>query len=558
MDVDEIEKYKSQQEQYHSIRIKDQKKAQKYYDDDFDVNIKDPEKVTRVGDGAYMVDNIVEHITTAKPQVSREPHKKTEKAKESAIKVANFLDHVLDKSIEEIDEGIKNQLLRGENWWQVEYNVNYDKTNPDSLPINLYCPDPLIVLGDAYEVKGEPSRVIKSYQMPFRMVKELYPDWKNPRRKKTTDMVDFLFYLDPKEQYFSADKEPLLDPPISPNLLGFVTLVHSYSGLGKRSTKPENRAVNKLKNSMGLIKQICENESSLDSIIKLWASPYGVFTHTQDNVTLTEDIEQIDLSPGHNIEVPFGMSFDVHQGSSPPAEMFARVAQLRGRLGLDAPPLMSGAPSGAGASGRREDILAELIKEKYEKLINNFTRALAKALGMYLRILDKTPGLLPITIRATKIIDGQSVRLESQITKEDIDGYYECSVKLEPDEAIKKARNAMLYRALAKENRVSWKTMLMKGLGYSEVEADEEINETLAEMAWKTNPVLLEMVLQEAAEEAGMGQRLAELKQRMQQQGEGTQPRNFVTQEPGSSGAVRQMTNESNIAREQPDTGGLF
>ena len=62
----------------------------------------------------------------------------------------------------------------------------------------------------------------------------------------------------------------------------------------------------------------------------------------------------------------------------------------------------------------------------------------------------------------------------------------------------------------------------------------------------------------EAAEQEGMTKYLEALKAQMQGQGQqGSQGRNFQTSDPSGSGKVRQMMDEAQIQRGQPDMEGL-
>ena len=124
----------------------------------------------------------------------------------------------------------------------------------------------------------------------------------------------------------------------------------------------------------------------------------------------------------------------------------------------------------------------------------------------------------------------------------------------------------MLYRVLANEGRVSWKSLLMDGMGKTEDEAEDEINETLAEMAWRTNPKMLEMVMEEAMEDAGMGRLLAKVKEKAAmsqaaQQGLGGMPqgqtRPSEARNPMAKDILRQTLSETPVGiRQSPDMPG--
>ncbi len=84
-----------------------------------------------------------------------------------------------------------------------------------------------------------------------------------------------------------------------------------------------------------------------------------------------------------------------------------------------------------------------------------------------------------------------------------VDGYFDCSVKLNPDEAIEHDRAVMLGSTLLKEGWISWKEFLTDYMNKSEDEAENTIAEALAEQAILTDPVMRELRTQEAIELMG-------------------------------------------------------
>ena len=173
---------------------------------------------------------------------------------------------------------------------------------------------------------------------------------------------------------------------------------------------------------------------------------------------------------------------------------------------------------------------------------------------MSLRILEETPGVLPVTIRATEIQDGKTFSSEETITKEDIDGYYDCTVKLNPDEVLEADRKVMLGRMLLNETRISWKHFLVEYMGKTEDEADDIIADALAESAVLTDPMMRQIRVQEAVEQAGMGRYLEQAKQDAQKQemmasALGEQPgqkiRPSEAKNPTADGIMRQALGET-------------
>jgi hypothetical protein len=115
--------------------------------------------------------------------------------------------------------------------------------------------------------------------------------------------------------------------------------------------------------------------------------------------------------------------------------------------------------------------------------------------------------------------DGQTVIDEEQITKDDIDGYYEVSVKLNPEDDVEDDRDFMKYRMLVNEGRISWKEFLIKGCKMTEWEADDMIAETLAEKAVRDDPIMNAARTQEALEQMGMTRYIKKAQEEQQMQG---------------------------------------
>jgi hypothetical protein len=539
---------------YAQLR-EEQKTDQKFRDDAFGVNIKSPYHIIRTGTAARIVDTVTDHINTSNPQVFRKPRKGITTEEERAARVAKLLNHWAILLIDEIEESLKNDNQRGEAFAQIDYNPNYDPNDDYSLPVIFTAPDPMIIYADPHEYHGIPRRVIKYCRMSVGQVEQMFPDWNNPRKREPDDKdgVEYLAYWDKDWRYIEADEEPLLSQGIQKNIFGFVPFVHCYSGFGKRSPegKPEDRAVGKLRKLRGRLIEECEVESRLDSIIGLMANPILVLKPTDPNA---EDVDEkaVELSPGRVVTLGFGWDYEIKGMDANVIQPLAfHLGQIRGALGVETPPVSMGLPSTSRATGRQEDIYVEQYGSKYEKLTNNIERMWATALGMGLRVLEIVPALLPITVRVTTTLDGKEIGKEETIDKKDIDGYYDCQVKLQAKDT---GRDYMKYRLLASEGRVSWETLLIEGLGWTQDRAKQEIINALVETAWRTNPKLLDMVLREAMEEAGRSKLLRQMDEQAKQEAQAqqmlagmppVQPRPSEAQSPDAAGILRQVLQET-------------
>jgi hypothetical protein len=504
---------------YSGLR-REQKTDQEFCDDVFGVNIKSPYHVIRTGSAARIADNITDHIDTSNPQATRKAKKETQVEIQRAAKIAKLLNHWLPRLIEEIEESLKNANRRGEAFVKIDYNPNYDVNDDDSIPLILTAEEPMILYPDPYEYMGIPRRMIKSCYMSVSQVKQLFPEWNNPKRRHYgKDNVEYFAYWDKDWRYLEADGVALLPQGIQENVFHFVPFVHCYSGYGKRSPegKPEDEAVGRLRKLRGRLIEECEVESRLDSVIGLYANPTLILKPTSPESKVPEEGE-IELTPGSVNVLDWGWDYEIR--SADPAiiqPLVYHLAQIRGVLGLETPSVSMGMPSTSRATGRQEDIYVEQYGRKYRKLISNIERLWSTALGLCLRALDTIPALLPIEVKATVIKEGEKVREEEKINKEDIGGYYECKVELKPKDALIEDRKTQLGRLLVNEGRIDWKTFLTEYVGYTNDKAEEVITQTLVDQAI-FSPQFINITIKEALEKLGMQKHIEELEKQASEQ----------------------------------------
>jgi hypothetical protein len=156
MEITEIREFAKSLKEHHQKRVTEQKIDQSYYDDVFEVSIKEPYHVVRTGTAAKITDSIVEHLELVSPQVFREARKQTEKSKQSALKISRFLNYLVKQWQPEIGELYRNGVIRGEFIGQVQFNDEY--VGNGDLPIIFDAPDPLVTFCYPYDALN-PSRV---------------------------------------------------------------------------------------------------------------------------------------------------------------------------------------------------------------------------------------------------------------------------------------------------------------------------------------------------------------------------------------------------------------
>ncbi len=517
METGEIERFITWMfEKYHARRIREQEEDQLFYDDEFPTSIKEPFHTIRTGTAARIIDNIVSHMEVANPRVFRSQRKNTVKEKESNLKVSILLNNWADLFIPQLTEAIWCASLRGEGLFKIWFNPEaYDKNyvfNGNICPIILTSPDPLNVACFPYD-SLIPERVCEMFRMESVVLQNIYPAWKP--KEKDSKQVDYKTYYDDKTRFLSAGGAELINQS---NALKFVPYVHFYSGFGKLSPTgdPSTMAVGRLRKIRGRLKEECEIESRIDSIIGLYANPILQILQTQKDAEPSdkEELKKTVLAPGYNVVTGYGWNQIIYTPQVANAQLFAHLASVRAALGLEDPPIMSGMASTSRSTGRQEDIEFEHIRRKYIKLVNNARQAYATVLGMGLKILYEQPKALPIAVSGTVIDDdGKQSRKEVEITKDDIDGYFACEVKLDPEEALEDDRNFMKNRMLINEGRISWRRFLIDGCGKTEGEADEIMAETLAEQAIMNNALMRAAREEEAIKQMGAERYIEQAKQ---------------------------------------------
>lgn len=579
MDQQEIRKLARRLDIRDTVKVSQQNDDQTYYEDKFKVKIVTPFHVIRTGTASKIIHNIVSHIQLSNPQVFREPRKHSEKSRESALKVSRLLNYWIKEWIPEIYEIVWDDVLYGEGIGQIDFNNEaYGKTNDgyvykgDATPIKLTSVNPLITHCLPYDALN-PLKVIKSFEIDCSELTSLYSEWSNPKKRLegSSTGAKYLSYWDDKQKYFEADGEDLSN--VQQNIFGFCPFVHFYAGWGKRSAdgKPETLAIGRLKDIRGRLEEECEIESRIDSIIGLYANPILQIMKTANDADEADraELEKTVLGPGATIVTPYGWNQVIYTPAVANAQLFSHLAQVRDALEVDNPSLLSGAPI-PGATGRREDIEYEHIKKRYAKLVQNLERGLGVLLGMGLRIIDTMPQGLPVLVKGTVFENGEVLNTEEQITKEDIDGFYDCTVVLNPDEEMENDRDFSKYRMLVNEGKISWKEFLIKGCKKTESEAEDIMAEAIAEQTIMTNPQMQDMRVQEALKQMGATKYLDELKAQgaqtdkmnqalqTQQSLQPQKPKGYRPSEarnPLAAGIIRQVLGESPKAVRNPPTG---
>ena len=311
-------------------------------------------------------------------------------------------------------------------------------------------------------------------------------------------------------RYFEADGEPVLTGKlvqngVQMNVLKFNPFVHSFSGFGKGSPegKPESQAVGRLRFIRSILQEECALSSDIMSLIHRHAYGHrdfkrGLNSNVADNAldNYNESPHEYNLLPETVEPVP-----QTDMLASLPA-LFNQLSSVRARLDREAPSFMQGAP--IGSSGRHADLTESRVSQQWDSVVDREQLAFSVALGQCLRIIDEQPGMLPVTVWATSAEDGQKIRKENKVTKDDIKGNYDCEIEMKASDAIQKDRDANMYKQAWAERLVTGETALIKGYGYTLSEAVEELDNVGVENITRLNPQWNESMSMIFAEMSGI------------------------------------------------------
>ncbi len=555
----------------HTNRVANQRSAQTFYDDSFEVDIKTPMKVSRTGTGAWLVDGPASHIITRNPQAFLKPKRQNEVCRTSQEKVNALYNHWLREIIRQtpqpLKEFVKNLLLRGEGW--INPSWREDWTNESAfIPITFFVPDPLNIYGSPVEDRGIPESLIVWQKVSALMIRRLYPKWQSEKNYKPKQSIAWMAYYDAESRYFEADGKDVEGEEIQPNILGIVPFIHAYSGFGKDSPDgdPMSQTIGRLDKVQDLLIQECEINSDINSTLRKFSQPKVDFETDLNTDIDTEQIKNnYDMSAGAANVLPPGIRIKEGVRVQPSQETFQHFANIRGRISLEAPPIMAGLPG--GTSGRQEDIVGTHFIRRFDSVVEAAEIAWAKALDMGKQILTVYPKFLPLTEWLEKPEGGEQ---ELTIDKDDLDNVSPCEVKLKAIDPIEDDRKLMAGRALWKEGAISHKTLLIDHVGYTPDKADEEITQTIAEKIVTQSPLLMELIGKHAFEKLGMKDELEALQAQQALQNKmgaaikeqsamtgpkGGPPRSFNEQRsPDAFNQVDMMLSQGGAR--QPPTGG--
>ena len=478
-----------------------------YINDKFKTPIKKPHREFRSGIGRRMVDAPAEQIVSSNPQVEIVMMEETQKAQEIIKRLSfeanqHWIQILKRQNPNPFKESIKNKCGRGISYIQVMHNGDY--TNDGlyyGLPVKYLLRDPMTIFGSLDEdCNGIPKNVIIKCDRLCADVKYLYPDWGNPSKRGrwgTNKMVKWLEYWDDTYYYREADGEPVTKD-IERHNYGITPFVRRYSGFGRESQDgdPASLIVSSIRFCRDLILEECMLRSDL-------ASRAHIYAHEPTTIIAQEELNKDQAysmkwgADDVNVLDKTGGRVDIIRGNmtAPPVELYNRLSQIQNEIVQRCPYLAAGFPM--GTSGRQDDIAFMAAKRAYETVIENTENEWATALEIGLKYICKLDGYRP-----------------PRLKESDLDADFQVRVKLKAPDPIEEDRLSLSGRTQVQMGQLSLRSNLIKFQGLTEDEADDEIDEILAERYMFQSPDIAEYLQVKAMEESGMYEDVQALKQR--------------------------------------------
>lgn len=502
---------------YHAKRIQEQEKDEKYYRDTFDVPwVQDKTWIVRTGKGARMVDGPAEHIITASPQYFRDIRRKG--TADADARVASECNHwlqiMLHQNPQPFKQAVKHLLRRGSAWIYTVHNENFDKDDKNDMPVVFTLLDPLAVFLDPEggERNGVPARVVVSFERRASVIKANYPywTWKNREGRKDNDKVGFFMYWDKDTRYFEAANEALLadingnlsnGDGQQENIYGLVPFEHFYSGFGSATLDgdPADLEVGRLRFVRDLLAEQCAIRSVLNTIIHKYAhKPQDLIYDPLLGAAPSGDIQEKysrEMNAFNVIGIPgypSSATFKAGEDELPDQQLFQHLYNIEKQINEEDPLGTIG--QAIGTSGRQQDMASQATLRRYDTIVENTAQGFATAFAQGLQMVEKLK-LYP-----------------SGIKEGDIGKYYEGQIELKAEDQVSTERLALQGERLYLNGQIDLETNLIKYQGYTQEEAQLIMARILADNATRNNPLIAQIMGEQAAREIGMEQQYQALK----------------------------------------------
>jgi hypothetical protein len=501
----------------HNLKLGEQQIDQTFWDDTYLLPlVKKPDYILRTGFVAEMINGITQLLIGDNPKLYVTSRKDTDASKKASSRIASegnrFLKILLRDKFSPYRESFKKFNIRGEAWIYTPHNELCAKWNgndswydkyPDLLPVQFISYDPMVVFADPNEeVDGTPVRVVLSYERTAGELKSKYPNWNRKPHQDTqstdNDKVKFMFYIDKEQMYAEADEVEIFHRP---NIYGFVPLTHSFAGFGIETVDkdPSKMALSRI----GMVRDGIVEESTIRSDIyfnmhryahkfRTLYLPAGTETNKDAFASYMENpdgINEVKLPQGTD---PSWFKVDETQEFSP--QVYAYADRVFARQTMMYPLALRGA--GGGSSGRQDDLSTSSGLAIYQCVVENNNLLWARAMDNAFKVMFKVPNL-----RTPNLQEG------------DNNSYSEISVDLKRDDLVDRDRKIGNGRISVTQGQRSLRTHLIKDYGMTAEDADDEIDNILAERIMFQSPDIAAFLGFKAAEKSGMADELNAYKQ---------------------------------------------
>ncbi len=508
----------------YNLTRAEQRKDLEYINDTFTPRtIREPHEVLRLGLGYEIVNSPAEQIVTSNPQAFIDVSKGS---KDAGSRISELINqrwvYILSRqNPNPFKQTVTNKLARGESYIKVVHNEAWvtGETNRVGLPVIFQTLDSMVVFASPEEDEnGIPERVVVFYDRQPNDVIVRYPDWTNPKKAGIGDnigaKVQWFEYWDKKVRYFEADEEAVLlgeggKMGIQENIYKIVPFVRKYSGFGSRSPDGElsNLIYSDIRNSRGLIEEICIMRSDIASVMHL--SAHKPILVTSEGKLNLDDLRQNLVTGAYDLTVlenlPQNTKIETGGLIDPPTlEAFRHTADIMANLTRRHPYIMAGFPM--GTSGRQQGMTDVSAMRRYDTVIENTENEWATAFEMAFKIMRTVPTLVPDGLR-----------------KSDLDVAFKCQVKLKAKDPIEEDRLITLGDRLRRQPdpAINLQTFHTDFMGYTPEESKQIQAQIMADNVTIYNPDWAEVAGMIAAEEGGMEQWLERVRERRQQMEQG-------------------------------------
>ena len=503
---DKIRDYKKQyvDEIYQKTKA-EQDRDKEYIDDTFLPKVRHPHKVLRLGLGEEIVSSPAEQIVTSNPQAFVEASNKDAAARISKV-INGWIDILRRQSPQPFKESVKNKLARGVNYIHPIHNDSWvtnakgkDKNSypvfdKRGLPVLFPMLDPMVVFASPEEDEnGCPRRVVIKYErQPIDVILK-YKNWSDPKKSvgATGDRVkkvEWFEFYDKDTIHCEADSEVVRHIP---NPYKMTSWVRRFSGLGRRSPDGElaSLIVSDIRNSRGLIEEICVMRSDIASILHLSAHKPKTITSSEEinekNIRENLSFDSYDLNILSNM--PADMKIEDLDIEQPSREAFEHVAGVMADLTRRHPFILAGFPF--GSSGRQQGMADVAALRRYDTVIENTETEWATAFEKAFKVMKAIPTMLP-----------------EGLHKSDLDVDFRCTVKLKAKDPIEEDRQITLGERLRNSDRpaIDLETFHTQFMGYTQDESQSIQVKILADAVTFNNPMWVQAVGGIAIEEGNM------------------------------------------------------